>query len=268
MQRVVMLGAGFGLELATTLLDAVGGDIDVVLIDKNNSFVFGYSKLDVVFGRTTMDAVRLPYHSFAKPWGAVSAGDGDGDRRPGAGGDHPRRCPRGRRAGRRARRRLRHGCDDRAGRGRRRVLLGRRGRASDPGAAHFSRGRAIIGVYGAPFKCPPAPSEAAPLLHDHLVTRGIRDACRLSIVISFGTPVPPSPDTSQALVAAFGERDIEFVPSRRVASLDGGRTSTSCPGRSRPARSVSRRSRWAPRSRSSAPAAAPAGSGAEAGLRS
>jgi NADH dehydrogenase FAD-containing subunit len=30
MQRVVILGAGFGgLELATTLSDAVGGDIDV-----------------------------------------------------------------------------------------------------------------------------------------------------------------------------------------------------------------------------------------------
>ena len=68
MQRVVILGAGFGgLELATMLSDAVGGDIDVVLIDKNDSFVFGYSKLDVLFGRTTMDAVRLPYRDIAKP---------------------------------------------------------------------------------------------------------------------------------------------------------------------------------------------------------
>jgi sulfide:quinone oxidoreductase len=29
----------------------------------------------------------------------------------------------------------------------------------------FSAGRAVIGVCGAPFKCPPAPSEAALLLH-------------------------------------------------------------------------------------------------------
>ena len=68
MQRVVILGAGFGgLELATKLSDAVGGDIDVVLIDKNDSFVFGYSKLDVLFGRTTIDSVRLPYRDIAKP---------------------------------------------------------------------------------------------------------------------------------------------------------------------------------------------------------
>src|SRR4029453_3304850 len=31
------------------------------------AFVFGYSKLDVMFGRTTLDSVRLPYSAFAKP---------------------------------------------------------------------------------------------------------------------------------------------------------------------------------------------------------
>src|SRR3982750_4327748 len=87
----------------------------------------------------------------------------------------------------------------------------------------FSRGRAIVGVCGAPFKCPPAPSEAALLLHDHLSARGVRDRCEISIVIPFSTPVPPSPETSQALVQAFAERRIEFFPQRRVASLDGAR---------------------------------------------
>ena len=43
-------------------------------------------------------------------------------------------------------------------------------------------------------------------------------------MIPFTTPVPPSPDTSAALVAAFAERGIEFVPQRRVASLDGARS--------------------------------------------
>ena len=42
-------------------------DIDVTLIDKNDSFVFGFSKLDVLFGRTTPDAVRLGYRDFVKP---------------------------------------------------------------------------------------------------------------------------------------------------------------------------------------------------------
>ena len=87
----------------------------------------------------------------------------------------------------------------------------------------FSQGRAIVGVCGAPFKCPPAPSECALLLHDYLSAKGVRDGCEISLVIPFGSPVPPSPDTSRALVAAFAERDIEFVPNRRVSALDSAR---------------------------------------------
>ena len=44
--QVVILGAGFGrLELAT-LLSSADEALDVVLIDKGDAFVFGYSKLD------------------------------------------------------------------------------------------------------------------------------------------------------------------------------------------------------------------------------
>ena len=49
------------------LSEAVGGDIDVTLIDKNEAFVFGFSKLDVMFGRATPEAVRLPYRDIAMP---------------------------------------------------------------------------------------------------------------------------------------------------------------------------------------------------------
>ena len=45
-----MLGAGFGgLELATTLSESLGDQSDVTVIDKADAFVFGYSKLDVMF---------------------------------------------------------------------------------------------------------------------------------------------------------------------------------------------------------------------------
>ena len=65
---VLVLGAGFGgLELATVLSDELGDDACVTLIDSNDAFVFGYSKLDVMFGRSAPDAVRLHYGAFAKP---------------------------------------------------------------------------------------------------------------------------------------------------------------------------------------------------------
>ena len=60
--RILVLGAGFGgLELATIASEALGDEVDVTLIDKRDTFVFGFSKLDVMFGRTTLDAVALPY---------------------------------------------------------------------------------------------------------------------------------------------------------------------------------------------------------------
>ena len=66
--RVLVLGAGFGgLELTTRLSEALGDDADVVLVDKADGFVFGFSKLDVMFGRTTADAVHHRYADVVKP---------------------------------------------------------------------------------------------------------------------------------------------------------------------------------------------------------
>src|SRR5438034_6239852 len=68
MSRILILGAGFGgLELSTLLSEALGEDAGVTLIDEGEAFVFGYSKLDVMFGRATLEEVRLPYVEFAKP---------------------------------------------------------------------------------------------------------------------------------------------------------------------------------------------------------
>ncbi len=68
MARVLILGAGFGgLELSTMLSEALGDEAEVTLIDKGDAFVFGYSKLDLMFRGATCDSVRLPYARFAKP---------------------------------------------------------------------------------------------------------------------------------------------------------------------------------------------------------
>ena len=84
--RVVVLGAGFGgLELTTILSEAFGDAIDVMLIDKSDAFVFGFSKLDVMFGRQTPAAVRHPYRDIVKPGVRfVQATCAPSTRRPGA----------------------------------------------------------------------------------------------------------------------------------------------------------------------------------------
>ncbi|MFI5027923.1 MAG: NAD(P)/FAD-dependent oxidoreductase [Solirubrobacterales bacterium] len=222
--RVLILGAGFGgLELATTLSEAIGEEIEVTLIDRSDSFVFGYSKLDVMFGRERAEAVRLSYSAFSKPGVRLvqetvleidperrrvttDAGTHEADFLVIAlGADYDMDATPGlAQAG--------NEFYSVAGAERLAELL--------PG---FTRGQAVIGVCDAPFKCPPAPSEAALLLHDHLIEKGVRGDCEITFVLPLPSPVPPSPETSKALLTAFAERDIEFIPGRRIGSLDSGR---------------------------------------------
>ena len=66
--RIVVLGAGFGgLELTSRLSDELGDRVEIVLIDQSDSFVFGFSKLDVMFARTSPGNVRHPYRDIVKP---------------------------------------------------------------------------------------------------------------------------------------------------------------------------------------------------------
>ena len=86
--------------------------------------------------------------------------------------------------------------------------------------SRFEGGNVIVGVTSTPFKCPPAPSETALLMHDFLTDRGIRDASRISLVMPMGVPIPPSPAASKALLEAFAVRDIDWFPERIVRTLD------------------------------------------------
>src|SRR3954464_12796112 len=66
--RVVVLGAGFGgLELTSTLSAKFGTELDIVLVDKSDGFVFGFNKLDVMFGHAKADEVVHPYAHLVKP---------------------------------------------------------------------------------------------------------------------------------------------------------------------------------------------------------
>ena len=222
--RVVVLGAGFGgLELTTLLSGKLGENLDLTLIDKSDTFYFGYSKLDVMFDRKPPDAVRYPYHSIAKPGvrfrqETITAIDPEARRVVTDGGtyeadvlvvalgaDYDLPATPG----------LVEGGNEFysfAGAERLREVL-----------PSFKTGNAVVGVCGASFKCPPAPSEAALLLHDYLTARGVREACTISLVMPFGIPIPPVPASSKALLTAFAERGITFIPNHVVRSLDPAR---------------------------------------------
>lgn len=231
--RVLILGAGFGgLELATQLSES-DEQFEVTLIDQSDAFVFGYSKLDVLFGRTTLDAVRLPYADVSKP-GVQLLQETVLEIDPEA---RTVRTDQGR-----------HEAD---------VLVVALGAdydvAATPGLAEvdefysvagaetlgaklpsFEGGRVVVGICGAPYKCPPAPSEASLLLHDYLELRGVRGESEITLVSPLPIPIPPSPDTSQALLSAFSERGIEWIGGTRIVSIEGRDTVVLDDGRELP----------------------------------
>jgi sulfide:quinone oxidoreductase len=220
-KHVVILGAGFGgLELASRLSESLPDEVRVTLIDQNDGFTFGFSKLDILFGREEAAAVLIPYRELAKPGvefrqERVTAIDPAG----------------------------RHVTTD-AGSYDADILVVALGAeydvAATPGFAEdgleyysiagaermrdalpgFTGGTILFGVLGQPYKCPPAPFEGAFLLHDQLVGRGIRDETEIRVVAPMTAPVPVTPEVSQRFLDELAERGIEYLAQKLVVELD------------------------------------------------
>jgi sulfide:quinone oxidoreductase len=223
-KRIVILGAGFGgLELSARLSEEFGDEANVTLIDMADGFTFGFSKFDLMFGRKNIEDVRLYYRDLVKP--------GVEFRRETITAIDP------------AARRVTtdHGTHEAD------ILVIALGAQYDfstpPGFADdchefysvegalklrdelpsFQSGSIVIGVLGLPFKCPPAPCEAALLLDEWLEERGLTDKASVTVVSPWPRPVPPSPSASEAILKRFAERGITWMPDQAITSLDPAR---------------------------------------------
>ncbi len=219
--RVVVLGAGFGgLEITAALSERMGDHLDLTLIDKNESFFFGYAKLDVMFGRRSARSVKHPYGKIRMPGvkfrqentiaidpvsRRVTTENGTYETDIlviALGADYDISATPGLSDA---------GYEFYSFDGAKRV------RETLPS---FREGHAIVGVTGFPFKCPPAPSETALLLHEYLNRQGVRKNCSISLVVPFELPIPPSYGTSKALLRSFHENNIQYIPEMMVGSID------------------------------------------------
>jgi sulfide:quinone oxidoreductase len=220
--NVLVLGAGFGgLEVAARLSDAAPEQVDVTLIDQSDCFVFGYSKLDVMFG-ITRETWRSHYRDLSRP-GVTFRQEQILDIDPVA---KTVRTTGGSYTGDVIVVALGADLDVAATPG----LTDEDEFYSVAGAERFAarirefdRGHAVVAVAGTPYKCPPAPSETALMLDHVLSQRGVRRNTEITIVSPLPIPVPPSPDTSTALLDAFAERGITFRGASRMTEVAGDR---------------------------------------------
>lgn len=87
--------------------------------------------------------------------------------------------------------------------------------------AGLTAGRLAIVVAGLPFKCPAAPNEAALLLEADLRERGVRQACEIAMYTPEPGPMPVAgPEVSGALRRMIEGRGIGYFPGRTVTSVD------------------------------------------------
>lgn len=218
--HVVILGAGFGgLELSSRLSNELPDDVDVTLIDRSDAFIFGFSKLDVMFGRRTADQVRLPYRLLDKPnvtfrQEEVTSIDPEQKRVFTNAGSYqadvlvialgadllPDATPG----------LNEHGYEFYSPSGAARVR---------DELATFSGGDVVISVLGGFFKCPPAPYETAFMLHDFLSRREVRGATKIHLVTPMPKPIPVSDQASDAIIGLLDEREIQHSHASWITSI-------------------------------------------------
>ena len=205
------------------LSEELGDEVEVTVIDRGDGFSFGYSKLDMMYRGASLDSVRIPYSQVSKPGVTVlkeeitaidpqaktvttDAGTRSGDVLVIAlGADYDLDATPGL---------AEHGHEFYSFAG---------AEAAAGPIADFNSGKAVIAVCGAPFKCPPAPSECTLMLSDELTRRGVREDCEITLTMPLPSPVPPSPETSAALKAEFAERGIEFLGGLRPERVEADR---------------------------------------------
>jgi sulfide:quinone oxidoreductase len=222
MKRVLILGGGFGgIATARRLKQKLDEKDEVILVDRRDYFMVGFRKTWALVGQSTLEAGQRPLDSLASLGIRVM-------RDP-----VTRIDPNGRTAWM---------GDQRLSADALVIALGAE-LATDtipgfqqyaynvydpqdiPRAAgalqEFQGGKLLIGVFGVPYKCPPAPYEMVLLIREALEARGV------NANIEVFTPQPVSmPLLGQAgcdiIESRLADKGISFLPNRKATAVESG----------------------------------------------
>jgi sulfide:quinone oxidoreductase len=86
----------------------------------------------------------------------------------------------------------------------------------------FRGGSIRLIISSTPFKCPPAPYEAAMLIDDYLRSKGLRDKSDIQIFTPEPQPMPiAGPEVGDTVISMLNEKRIGFHNNTKVSSIDG-----------------------------------------------
>ena len=88
----------------------------------------------------------------------------------------------------------------------------------------FTGGRVVFLIPRVPFKCPPAPYEAAMMLHAELLRRGTARPAAIEIWTVEKAPMPTAgPEMGKRIVGELEARGIGFHPGMKATAVEGAR---------------------------------------------
>jgi len=218
---ILILGAGFGgLEASTSLREKLDDSFNITLIDKNEFFTIGFTKFDIMFGRRSAEDVKSYYKNikgdginfvkdtielidpenkivktqrseFLYDFLIIALGaDLSPDAIPGF---------------------VEGGYEFYSLQGAQKLY---------PVINNFKSGTILISIFNKPYKCPPAPYEAALLLHDYFLEKRIRGNVQINVLIPGPTPLPVAPNVSSQIEKLLEDKDIKLYKKHKVVGLD------------------------------------------------
>jgi sulfide:quinone oxidoreductase len=220
--KVLILGGGSGgLATAGRLKELLGEKVSVTVIDKQRSFVLGFSLLRVMTGEKTEQEVTVPKEKVSQKGikfinaevngidvnnGIVSTDQGEFayDYLVVALGAElaPEKVPGFVSAFH--------------------MYTLEDAKKLRDALSSFRGGSIRLVVSSTPFKCPPAPYEAIMLIDDYLRSKGLRDKSDIQIFTPEPLPMPiAGPEVGNTVVSMLNEKGIGFHNNAKVSSIDG-----------------------------------------------
>jgi sulfide:quinone oxidoreductase len=220
--KVLILGGGSGgLATAGRLKELLGDKVSVTVIDKQKSFVLGFSLLRVMTGEKTEQEVTAPKEKVSQKGikfintevngidiksGIVRTGQGEFayDYLVIALGAElaPEKVP---------------GFESAF-----HMYTLEDAKKLRDALSSFRGGSLRLIVSSTPFKCPPAPYEAAMLIDDYLRSKGLRDKSDIQIFTPEPLPMPiAGPEVGNTVVSMLNEKGIGFHNNTKVSLIDG-----------------------------------------------
>ncbi|MBC7879662.1 MAG: NAD(P)/FAD-dependent oxidoreductase [Anaerolineales bacterium] len=222
MKRVLILGGGFGgIATAHRLKQKLGSDVEVILVDRRPYFMVGFRKSWALIGESTLEAGQKPIGSLSKIGVDVRRANVDAilpeEKSVVVDGEkiHADAIV------------IALGAEliPNAVTGFKEHAFNVYDPADIPRAqkaiSEFKGGRVVIGIFGAPYKCSPAPYEMSLLLNEKFKSRGVKASVEIFSPQPMSLPIlgQASCDTIESRLEGNG---IKFYPNHKAASIEAG----------------------------------------------